>query len=109
MSVRPIGDWLTDVLIFLTIIIFSGAGLFIVTILYAYIRGTLRERAVVRDKELSEQAKYRSDGEMWPPTQRGLCESCERVFEKVYCLSSGERLCPECYEEYDSVETERSD
>ena len=89
-----------------TILIFSGIGLVIGTLLFAYIRATLHENRVKREKEALERAKYRSDGRALPPSHRGLCEGCEKVFEKVYNLPSGQRFCPECYEEFDPVETE---
>lgn len=45
------------------------------------------------------EAKYRADGTAYPPFSRGLCDSCQRAFEKVYYLPSGKRLCEHCYKE----------
>ena len=42
MSTRPLGDWLADILIFLGYYFF-GIGLVIGTVLWADIRGKLRE------------------------------------------------------------------
>jgi len=106
MSTRPLGDWLADICIIFTILFILGIVLVIGTILFAYVRATMRERRSKRDIEVSERAKYRSDERLLPPSQRGLCSGCEKVFDKVYCMPSGERLCQKCYEEYDPVEVE---
>jgi len=37
------------------------------------------------------------DGRPIPPTGEGVCEQCQGVFDKVYHLPSGRRLCSECY------------
>ena len=103
---RSPGEWFSDVLMLFTILICTGIGLVIATLLYAYIRATLREKGERRDVEASERAKYRRDGRALPPSHRGLCEGCEKVFEKVYILPSGQRFCPGCYEEFDPVETD---
>ena len=41
--------------------------------------------------------KFRPDGEPYPPASRGMCDSCEQAYEKVYNMPSGKRLCPDCY------------
>ena len=41
--------------------------------------------------------KLQPDGQPYPPAGRGICSGCERGFEKVYHLPSGQRLCPDCY------------
>lgn len=52
-----------------------------------------RQRAEVRYR----RQKLGGDGTPLPPTARGLCAGCQRVFDRVYHLPSGQRLCPECY------------
>jgi hypothetical protein len=42
--------------------------------------------------------RVQSDGTPYPPAGRGLCDSCQNGFDKVYYLCSGQRLCPSCYE-----------
>ena len=41
--------------------------------------------------------RFRPDGQPYPPTGRGLCERCQKVYEKIYYPPGGRRLCPECY------------
>jgi hypothetical protein len=55
----------------------------------------VRER---RERERLHREQFRPDGLPYPPASRGLCDRCGRSVEKVYYLSSGERLCPEDYE-----------
>ncbi|MCK4276914.1 MAG: hypothetical protein KAX78_10400 [Phycisphaerae bacterium] len=49
------------------------------------------------------RAKFARDGRPYPPTGRGMCDSCSRSFETVYHLPSGNRLCPKCYRTYCST------
>jgi hypothetical protein len=44
-----------------------------------------------------QRERFRSDGELFPPAGRGLCDRCGEAYEKVYYLPSGERLCPDDY------------
>lgn len=53
-----------------------------------------RRRATERQ---ARAIKFRTDGEPYPPASRGMCDSCEQAYEKVYNTPSGKRLCPDCY------------
>jgi hypothetical protein len=46
----------------------------------------------------AEAAKLDPDGVPYPPAGRGLCDECERAFERVFYLQSGRRICEDCYE-----------
>lgn len=46
----------------------------------------------------ADRAKFRLDGEVYPPTGRGMCGACQKAFDKVYFMSDGRRLCPQCYQ-----------
>ncbi len=50
-----------------------------------------------REQQRVYRRDHASDGRRLPPSASGICERCEGVFEKVYHLPSGRRLCPECY------------
>jgi len=50
-----------------------------------------------RERTRQHAERYRPDGEPYPPAGRGICDRCGRPFEKVYHMPSGERLCPEDY------------
>jgi hypothetical protein len=55
-------------------------------------------RARHKRAEAQEAArKLRTDGLPYPPAGPGVCQRCQRAFDAVYHLPTGERLCPECY------------
>jgi hypothetical protein len=42
-------------------------------------------------------AKIGPDGRPYPPAAEGLCDRCQRAFNRVYYVPDGPRLCAECY------------
>lgn len=67
---------------------------------YAYLRSRIWQASVKRAEQKDYEQKHRPDGAAYPPASRGLCDSCQNCFEKVYFLPSGARLCENCYEEF---------
>lgn len=57
------------------------------------------QRSRARAEQQDRRRKLRPDGQPYPPAARGLCDRCQRVYETVYHLPSGQRRCPACYEE----------
>jgi hypothetical protein len=45
----------------------------------------------------AEAAKIGPDGRPYPPAAEGLCDRCQRAFNRVYYVPNGPRLCPACY------------
>lgn len=43
--------------------------------------------------------KFRPDGQPYPPSDRGICNTCGQAFEKVYFLEANQRACPQCYQQ----------
>ena len=81
---------------------FVGLVLFLVLVFStAYIRGWIWDRGVKRAEEEDYRSKHREDGSAYPPTGRGMCDNCQGCFEKVYYLSSGTRLCDECFKDFE--------
>jgi len=63
------------------------------------LRNWCRWKAGVREAQQEHQREhFRPDGQPYPPAGRGLCERCQKVYEKIYYPPGGRRLCPECYE-----------
>ncbi len=58
------------------------------------------KRSRVQAEQQEHRRKFRPDGQPYPPAARGLCDRCQRVYEKVYHLPSGQRRCPACYAEF---------
>lgn len=56
---------------------------------------TWRQR---REEEAVRAAKLDRDGRPLPPVAEGLCDRCQRAFNRVYHVPGGQRLCPTCYE-----------
>ncbi len=50
-----------------------------------------------RARRAARAIKFRPDGQPYPPSGRGMCDICEQPHEKIYYLSDGQRLCPQCY------------
>lgn len=67
-------------------------------VVIAVIRARLWQASVKRAERKDWQLKHRPDGQPYPPSGRGICDSCQKQSEKVYYLESGPRVCPECYE-----------
>ncbi len=82
-------------------------GIFIVAIILlivalvclaiALFRLWLRDLQIQRDRDLERREKFRPDGKPYPPADRGICDCCSQLNEKVYYIQSGQRLCPDCY------------
>ena len=51
-----------------------------------------------RSMAAAEKAKLDPRGQPYPPSGRGLCDQCGKPSEKVFYLSSGRRICSECYD-----------
>jgi hypothetical protein len=60
-----------------------------------YWRWNARQARAERERQAG---KIDADGRPLPPSGRGLCHRCESVHESVYCLPTGRRLCPACYQ-----------
>ena len=55
-------------------------------------------RAKVDRAERDHQASlFGPDGQAVPPTAPGLCDDCSVVYDDVYHLPDGRRLCKHCY------------
>jgi len=76
----------------------------VIVILIARIRVYFWRGSVKRAQRQDYKLKHRSDGQPFPPFGRGLCDSCQRLSEKVYFLPSGPRLCAHCYEELEKAD-----
>ncbi len=60
-----------------------------------------------KDKAAAEMhdRKFRPDGQPYPDTGRGMCQSCKQVLEDIYYMPSGDRLCRDCYHQMELTET----
>jgi len=85
------------VLMFIGIVILIG-------IVIACIRIGLRRQRLDRDKIEERKRKFLPDGQPAPPTARGVCRMCQRIYDEVYFFPSGAQLCPACYK----TESEKS-
>ncbi len=75
--------------------------LLIIFLLYIAAMTTVRvlqePRLRKRHQEKQRENKYRPDGKPYPPAAEGMCDVCERAFDKVYHLPTGRRTCQGCY------------
>ena len=82
------------VLLFFSIVL----GFILLLLLIALIRMYFHSRATQASEQETRRKKFQPDGQPYPPTGRGMCDSCQKAFEKVYYLPTGKRLCHACYE-----------
>ena len=85
------------VLTFLGIVVLVG-------IIIACIRIGIRRQRIARNQSQERKRKLLPDGQQAPPTARGVCQMCQRIYDEVYFFPSGAQLCPACYK----TESEKS-
>jgi hypothetical protein len=51
-----------------------------------------------RERRKAQERAYLPDGRPRPPRGQGICGKCQRAFDDVYYLPSGEKLCPDVTE-----------
>jgi len=76
----------------------------LIGIVIACIRIGLRRQRLARDQTQEQKRKFLPDGQLAPPTARGVCQICQRTYDEVYFFPSGAQLCPACYK----TESEKS-
>jgi hypothetical protein len=79
----------------LLLVIAAGLLVLIAWIAIKYWLWHARQAKAQRDRHAR---KFDAGGRRLPPSGRGLCHRCEAVHESVYCLPTGRRLCPTCYQ-----------
>jgi hypothetical protein len=62
---------------------------------------------VRRAQRQAAKERLADDGQPYPPAGRGLCDVCGKATNKVYHLSSGRRMCDDCYRWIDRPVEER--
>lgn len=50
-----------------------------------------------RAAKAAAAARTGPDGRPYPPAAEGLCDRCQRAFDRVYYEPNGPRLCRDCY------------
>jgi hypothetical protein len=80
------------------LLFFLAVGVVFLIVTWTGIKLYIRHVRERREQERWHREHFRPDGLPYPPASRGLCDRCGGSFEKVYYLSSGERLCPKDYE-----------
>lgn len=80
---------------------FVVLAVLVIVAVITFINWRRRKARIKRAEAESHEKMFRPDGLPYPPTGRGMCDACERAFEKVYYLPTGRRLCPECYETHE--------
>ncbi len=67
----------------------------IATITVLKFLATKRRNRKAREELL--KTKFRPDGIPFPSSGRGMCDRCQKAFDKVFFLPTGRRLCDKCY------------
>ena len=95
--------WGQSIYLLLGILLFLLITAVIVIVFWTGFRiwfSRLRQR---RDDDRLHEMRHRSDGRPLPPIGEGMCDRCQGVFDAVYHLPSGRRLCRGCYAETEEV------
>jgi hypothetical protein len=88
---------------FLIYMVLFFLALGISVLIYVFIKAVCRGRRAARAEKEDHKEKFRSDGTALPPFGRGFCDNCSGAFDKVYHLSSGTRLCPDCFRGFEEM------
>jgi hypothetical protein len=66
-------------------------------LIISLIRISKRRSQIAYDQQQRKKLEIAPDGTPMPPLGRGLCDNCGEIFEKIYYLPTGPKLCPSCY------------
>ena len=97
MAIVDSHTFAVNMYILIALLVVLLIAVILLILLISYIRIRLWQHDVKRATREDYQSKHRPDGSEYPPFGPGLCDSCEQVFDKVYFLESGPRLCGDCY------------
>jgi len=73
------------------------AGIIVIATLIGIIKAWLKGLELRAWRKVAKDQKLRPDGIPYPPSGRGMCDTCEKAYDKVYYLPDGRRICPGCY------------
>lgn len=92
--------WVENIILYMVALF--GMLLLLVAVFVAFVllRAYLRQKKIKRLQNEDYLATIGPNGKPYPPSDRGICHSCQEAFEKVYFLPSGQRLCQSCYEKF---------
>ena len=89
--------WGESIWIILTLVV-VGVVLTATLILgWTFLRIWLRRGAIERAQTEKRAARLGPDGLPYPPSDEGVCDRCDKAFQSVYYLDTGQRLCESCY------------
>jgi len=74
---------------------------------WTLLKVALWQAEVRRAQRQADKERLADDGQPYPPAGRGLCDVCGKAANKVYHLSSGRRMCDDCYQRIDQPVEER--
>ena len=81
--------------VLLCMLVFAGAVAIIALLILLKWMG--HKARVRQGRAKAYRQTHQPDGHPYPPSARGLCDNCQKPFEKVYYLQSGRRLCLDCH------------
>lgn len=66
-------------------------------VIISLIRLSKRRALIAYEQQQRKKLEIAPDGTALPPLGRGLCDNCGELFDKIYYLPAGPKLCPPCY------------
>jgi len=66
-------------------------------VLFALARLLIHGLATAAARKLASDGRPDGKGRARAPAGRGMCDVCQRTFDRVYYTPSGQRPCPGCY------------
>ena len=108
LAAGPAGQWSVlgqvdthtfglNVFFIIGLLVVGSVAIVLAVVGWTVLRTFLWRRSAHRAEVQARQGRRGEDGRVHPPTERGLCDACALVFNKVYHLASGQRLCESCY------------
>ena len=87
-----------NIYLLIGLLICLGAMLVLIVAAWTLLKIAVWRSSRKRAEEQERRQKLRPDGQPYPPAAPGICQRCALVFDVVYHLPSGERLCARCYQ-----------
>ena len=70
----------------------------LVLVIIALLRLSKRSAQITFERHQNKKLEIAPNGTPLPTLGRGICDECAQLFEKVYFLPAGDKLCPGCFQ-----------
>ena len=91
------------------LLLLAGISALSILVFWTSIKLWIWRRAQRRSEQAYQQRRFDHNGTPYPPASRGICTHCGELYEQVYHLPSGARLCRNHYHNATRTQTPSTD